>query len=233
MRLDVVLRLLRQQRLAAKSAQACSPANGNSAPAFAGRPPSQGLRVGALMALAALVLPFGPAPKAQTPASSQSLSLPSPPGWMLQAPDGERIMFLGPDGLSLISVSVQIGTLERIFEQLTQPILLGEAILIPLAAPSREGARVGNGFLVSGLGPLSRAMIMAQSAPSGRLLVVFGLTQPGKEAQLTRAITGVFETASLPAAPSPSPAGAKKASGEDPLERWRRRVQEAMEEGRQ
>jgi hypothetical protein len=168
---------------------------------------------------------------AQTPAFAEGFSLTPPSGWKLQAPDGEQIVFLGPDGLSLISVSIQQGALSNLSEQTRQPINLAGAELAPLSLPTQDGERVTNAFLVSGAGPLSRGMIMAQTAQAGRVLVAFGLTQPGLEPDLARALEAVFNSARLfsarppPALGLPSARSEARPDDQDPPEPWRQGFQ--------
>jgi len=164
---------------------------------------------------------------AQTPAFAEGFGLTPPSGWRLQAPDGEQIIFLGPDGLSLISVSIQQGALSNLSEQTRQPINLAGAELAPLSLPTQDGERVTNAFLVSGAGPLSRGMIMAKTTQAGRVLVAFGLTQPGLEPDLARALEAVFDSARLFSARPPPSLGPPSARSEarpddqDPPEPWR------------
>jgi len=143
--------------------------------------------------------------QAQTPAFAEGVQLSTPPGWMPQASDSERVVFLGPDGLSQITVSVDRGDLNALAEGLGRPIALGGGDLLPLSIPSRSRDYLSNTFVVSGFGPLTQGLIMAQAAPSGRLLVASGLTQKGMEPALRRAMTSVFASARLPASRSLQP----------------------------
>jgi hypothetical protein len=134
-------------------------------------------------------------------------------------------VLLGPDGLSLIIICVQQASLTAFFEKLLQPIGLAEADLIPQGRPAKGDEAVSNTFIVSGLGPLSRAFVAARSAPSGRLMIAYGFTQPGKEVELGRTILALLNSVRLPALPAPAPAPQAKASGAmapQPSGRWRR-----------
>jgi hypothetical protein len=122
--------------------------------------------------------------RAQPAAFTNSNGFVTPPGWVAQAPDPEQIVLLGPDGLSLIIICLQQGSLTEFFEKLLQPIKLSQADLIPLGSPAKDDEQVSRAFISSGLGPLSRAFVAARVAPPGRLLIAYGLTQPGKETEL-------------------------------------------------
>lgn len=150
---------------------------------------------------ASLIAAFGAScAQAQSPASVEGNGLSPPVGWVLQAPDAERLVLQGPDGISFIAVVLQQGALPSLLEQLTQPLPAPPADLLPLRPAQREGGRVTNSFIASGLGPLSRAVVAAQAAPAGRILLAYGFTQPGKKAELAATIEAVLDGARLPAA---------------------------------
>jgi hypothetical protein len=139
------------------------------------------------------------AARAQPAAFTDSMGLVPPPGWIAQASDPEQIVLLGPDGLSLIMICLQQGSLTGFFEQLLQPIKLSQADLIPQGPPARGDERVSSTFIISGPGPLSRAFVAARSAPSGRLLIAYGLTQQGREIELARTVLALLDTVPLQA----------------------------------
>jgi hypothetical protein len=141
--------------------------------------------------------------RAQPAAFTNSTGFLTPPGWVAQAADPEQLVLLGPDGLSLIIICLQQGSLTEFFEKLLQPIKLSQADLIPLGSPVKDDERVSRTFLISGLGPLSRAFIAARAAPPGRLLIAYGLTQPGRETELARTILALLDTVRLPALARP------------------------------
>jgi hypothetical protein len=145
------------------------------------------------------------AARAQPAAFTDSMGLVPPPGWIAQAPDPEQIVLLGPDGLSLIIICLQQGSLTGFFEQLLQPIKLPQADLIPQGTPARDDERVSSTFIISGPGPLSRAFVAARSAPSGRLLIAYGLTQQGREMELARTVLALLDTVRLQASARPEP----------------------------
>jgi hypothetical protein len=141
--------------------------------------------------------------QAQSPASVEGIGLSPPSGWVLQAPDGEQVVLQGPDGISFIAVVLQQGALTSLLEPLTHPLPAPPADLLPLRPAQREGNRVANSFIASGLGPLSRAVVAGQAAPAGRILLAYGFTEPGKEAELSATIAALLDGARLPAFPAP------------------------------
>jgi len=174
------------------------------------------------------------AARAQPAAFTDSIGLAPPPGWIAQAPDPEQIVLLGPDGLSLIIICIRQGSLTAFFEQLLQPIKLSQADLIPRGAAKKDDERVSNTFIISGLGPLSRAFVAARPAPSGRLLIAYGLTQPGKETELARTILALLDTIRLPALAYPAPQTKPTAPmSAQPSVQWRRDMKPADKKAEQ
>lgn len=167
---------------------------------------------------------------AQTASFTDSVGLSPPPGWFLQAPDADQLVLLGPDGVSLIILRVQQASLPAFYARLLQPIKVLEGDLIPQGRPQKEGELVTNSFIVSGLGPLSRARVAARPVSSGRILVAYGFTQSGREAELSRTLMGVLETtrlAALPSGASPARAplpGKAGAAPDKPAGQWRREI---------
>lgn len=167
---------------------------------------------------------------AQTASFTDSVGVSAPSGWFREAPEADQLVLLGPDGVSLIILRVQQASLPAFYERLLQPIKVLEGDLIPQGRPQKEGESLANSFIVSGLGPLSRARVAARSVSSGRILVGYGFTQSGREAELARALLSAMETtrlAALPSHASPArvkPPGKAGAAPDKPAGQWRREV---------
>jgi hypothetical protein len=172
--------------------------------------------------------------RAQPAAFTNSNGFVTPPGWVAQAPDPEQIVLLGPDGLSLIIICLQQGSLTEFFEKLLQPIKLSQADLIPLGSPAKDDEQVSRAFISSGLGPLSRAFVAARVAPPGRLLIAYGLTQPGKETELARTTLALLDTVRLPALARPGPETRPTAPmSAEPFRQWRSDIAPARKKAEQ
>jgi len=174
------------------------------------------------------------AARAQPAAFTNSNGFVTPPGWVAQAPDPEQIVLLGPDGLSLIIICLQQGSLTEFFEKLLQPIRMSQADLIPLGSPAKDDEQVSRTFISSGLGPLSRAFVAARAVPAGRLLIAYGLTQPGRETELARTTLALLDTVRLPALARPGPETRPTAPmSAEPSRQWRSGIAPAHKKAEQ
>ncbi len=149
--------------------------------------------------------------RAQGPLPQRSPGLAAPAGWIVQAPDAARISVHGPDGVSSIVIVVEDGTLasarERFSQTLVLPTLLlpGVGELIPLGSATVTRSMASNRFLAPGAGPAQRAIVLARPAPAGRLIVLYGLTQPGLEPALNSAMLHLAAMVGAPGEPGLSP----------------------------
>jgi hypothetical protein len=162
--------------------------------------------------------------RAQGPIPQRGVGLVAPPGWIVQAPDAARISVRGPDGVSSIVIVAEDGTLasaqERFSQTLVLPTLLLPAVgeLIPLGPPRRRGSMVSNRFLAPGGAPAHRAIVLARETAAGRLIVLYGLTQPGLETDLNTTMLHLAAMVGLPSEPGWTPEGDQTAPKQDRAE---------------
>lgn len=184
-----------------------SQAHGNSMSMHPPRPARKGRKHSQLgLALAIASCMAVTSAHAQGPVPRLGAGLTAPSGWVLEAADPARVSVRGPDGLSSIAIVVEEGALAHARERLSQTLVLptiGE--LTPLGPVQSGRAMVSNRFLAPGAGPTHRAIVLARTAPAGRLIVLYGLTQPGLEADLNSAMLELAASAGLPSEPGRSP----------------------------
>jgi hypothetical protein len=154
----------------------------------------------------------GQAASEQVPAGRTDLggglSILPPQGWRPVPANPGATVLAGPDGESLIIVSVDEGLLEMAVAELADSIDLGDGVMLdPVASPTRSGQTHSNRFTVRGAVLPTVASVMIRDVGAGRTVSLIGLAPATGASGLQTALNQLMTSLTVGRAPPQSASG--------------------------